>query len=289
VTSLGPETKTPQNTTCKEEENYTKPSKTTLKLPRTNQQQYNQKTHGSGKSPEANPTKGLHRSDQSRAPVTPGQLRMNNTRRSTPPNPTPDLPIRSTNSHKTLGIVGTPHVHSIDKFWSTKTCWNKRNRRIFAKNTTNPRITKTPKSSPFSHRFGRGIKEKRTAKGSCIYPPTNPKEKGLEIAPRKLPKKGSEIHQKGKPGKLKLALRNHTKSSIHTKKVHSRSSFRPIILPSYKISPWSSQASPRNSKGKWKGKIGKQNELGFQEMVAIFSPLGLYGGNQKSKIPLLAN
>jgi hypothetical protein len=31
---------------------------------------------------------------------------MNNTRGSTPPNPTPDLPIRSTNSHKTQNI---PH------------------------------------------------------------------------------------------------------------------------------------------------------------------------------------
>jgi hypothetical protein len=26
-------------------------------------------------------------------------------------------------------------------------------------------------------------------------------------------------------------------------------------------------------------KIGKQNELGFHEMAAILSPLGLYGGN----------
>jgi hypothetical protein len=30
----------------------------------------------------------------------------------------------------------------------------------------------------------------------------------------------------------------------------------------------------------------KANELGFQEMVAILSPLGLYGGNGKSKMPL---
>jgi hypothetical protein len=35
--------------------------------------------------------------------------------------------------------------------------------------------------------------------------------------------------------------------------------------------------------------MAKQNELGFQEMAAILSPLGLYGGNRKSKIPLLAN
>jgi hypothetical protein len=33
----------------------------------------------------------------------------------------------------------------------------------------------------------------------------------------------------------------------------------------------------------------KANELGFQEMAVILSPHGLYGGNQKSKIPLLNN
>jgi hypothetical protein len=65
-----------------------------------------------------------HRLDRSRAPVRPvipGQLGMKNTRVSTPPNPTPDLLIHSTDSHKTLGIVGTPHGHSIAKLWSTKT------------------------------------------------------------------------------------------------------------------------------------------------------------------------
>jgi hypothetical protein len=63
---------------------------------------------------------------------------------------------------------------------------------ISAKNTTNPKPTKTPKSSPFSHGFGRRIKGKRTTKGSCIHPPTNPQENGHEICPRK----GSENHQK---------------------------------------------------------------------------------------------
>jgi hypothetical protein len=32
-------------------------------------------------------------------------------------------------------------------------------------------------------------------------------------------------------------LRNHAESFIHTMKVHTRSSFRPIILLSHKISP----------------------------------------------------
>jgi hypothetical protein len=31
-------------------------------------------------------------------------------------------------------------------------------------------------------------------------PPPNPKEKGLEIAPRKLPRKGSENHEKERTG-----------------------------------------------------------------------------------------
>jgi hypothetical protein len=80
----------------------------------------------------------------------------------------------------------------------------KRNQRNPAKNSSNPRTLETPKSSPFAHRFGRGIKGKRTMKGSCIHPPPNPKEKGLEIAPRKSPRKsprkGSENHQKKQMG-----------------------------------------------------------------------------------------
>jgi hypothetical protein len=33
-------------------------------------------------------------------------------------------------------------------------------------------------------------------------------------------------------------------------------------------------------------KIAKQNELGFQEMAVILSPLVLYGGNGQTKLPL---
>jgi hypothetical protein len=127
-------------------------------------------------------------------------LRMNNTRESTPPNPTPDLPNRSTDLRKTLGIVGTPHGESIAKLSSTKTRQIKRNRRNPAKNSSNPRTPKIPKSSPFTHGFGRGIKGKRTTKGSHIHPPPNPQEKGPEMAPRKPPREGSENHQKERMG-----------------------------------------------------------------------------------------
>jgi hypothetical protein len=49
--------------------------------------------------------------------------------------------------------------------------------------------------------------------------------------------KAPKIIRKENREELKQALRNHAESSIHTMKVHTRSSFCPIILPSHKISP----------------------------------------------------
>jgi hypothetical protein len=150
---------------------------------------------------------------------------MNSTRGSTPPNPNFDLPNRSTDLNKTLGIVGTPHEESIAKILSTKTCHIKRNRRNPAKNTSNPRTPKTPKSSPLTHRFGRGIKGKRTTKASHEFPPSNPQEQGPENTPR-IPPRAPKITTKNNREHNK-ALRNHVESSIHTKEVHTRSSLPP--------------------------------------------------------------
>jgi hypothetical protein len=122
-----------------------------------------------------------------------GMLGMNNTCGSTPPNPTPDLPNLSTVFHKTLGIVGTPHGHSIAKIWSTKTCQNERNRRNPTKNASNPRAKKIPKIEPFCSQIWEGNQRGKNHEGFKHTPPPNPKEKGLEIATRKSPKKGSEI------------------------------------------------------------------------------------------------
>jgi hypothetical protein len=124
---------------------------------------------------------------------------MNSTRGSTPPNPNLDLPNRSTDLNKTLGILGTPHEESIDKFNPTKTRPKRRNRRNPAKNTSNPRTRKTPKSSSFSHRFGRGITTQRITKVPTIFP-SNPQEKGLGNNPKKSPREGSENHHQEQPG-----------------------------------------------------------------------------------------
>jgi hypothetical protein len=131
---------------------------------------------------------------------------MINTCGSTPPNPTPDLPNRSTDLRKTLGIVGTPHVESIAKFLSTKTCQIKSNQRNPAKNFSNPRTPKPPKSSTFTHGFGRGIKGKRTTKGSHVHPPLNPQEKDPENTPRNPPREGSENHNKEQAGTTQPSL-----------------------------------------------------------------------------------
>jgi hypothetical protein len=54
--------------------------------------------------------------------------------------------------------------------------------------------------------LGGESKEKRTMIGSGIHPPTNPQENSLTISPRKSPRKGSENHQKGKPGRTQTSL-----------------------------------------------------------------------------------
>jgi hypothetical protein len=125
---------------------------------------------------------------------------MNSTRGSTPPNPNLDLLNRSTDQNKTLGIIGIPHEESIANFNPTKTCPKRRNRRNPAKSTSNPRTRKTPKSSPFTHGFGRGITAQRTTKDSHKFPPSNPQEKGPENNPTKTPRKGSEKSPPGTTG-----------------------------------------------------------------------------------------
>jgi hypothetical protein len=152
---------------------------------------------------------------------------MNSTRGSTPPNQNFDFPNRSTDLNRTLGIVGTPHEESIAMILSTKTCQIKRNRRNPAKNSSNPKTPKTPKSSPLTHRFGRGIKGKRTTKGSHIFPRQIPKSKVPKTHQENHQKRASKITTKNNREHHNKVLRNHAESSIHTKEVHTRSNLPP--------------------------------------------------------------
>jgi hypothetical protein len=152
---------------------------------------------------------------------------MNNTCGSTPPNPNLDLPNRSTDLNKTLGILGTPHEESIAKFNPTKTYPKRRNRRNPAKNTTNPRTRKTPKLSPFTHGFGRGITAQRTTKGSTHFPHQIPKRKVPKTTQRKHQERAPKITTKNNREQHIRTLRNHAESSIHATKVHTSSSLPP--------------------------------------------------------------
>jgi hypothetical protein len=152
---------------------------------------------------------------------------MNNTRGSTPPNPKLDLPNHSTDFNKTLGISGTPHEKSIAKFNPTKSRPKRRNRRNLAESTSNPRTQETPKTSTFSHGFGRGITAQRTTKGSHKSPPSNPQEKSPETTQRNHRERAPKITTKNNQGKHIQTLRNHAESSIHETKVRTRSSKPP--------------------------------------------------------------
>jgi hypothetical protein len=124
-------------------------------------------------------------------------------------------------------MIGTPHEESIATILSTKTCQIKRNRRNPAKNTSNPRTPKTPKSTPLTHGFGRGITAQRTTKGSHKFPHQIPKIKVPKTLQENHQKRAPKITTKNNRKQHNKALRNHAESSIHAKKVHTRSSLPP--------------------------------------------------------------
>jgi restriction endonuclease Mrr len=155
---------------------------------------------------------------------------MNNTRGSTPPNPNLDLPNRSTDLNKTLGIIETPHEESIAKFNPIETCTKRRNRRNLAKNTSNPRTRKTPKSSPFTQEFGRGITAQRTTKVPTNFPRQIPKSKVPKTTQRNHQERAPKITTKNSREQHIQTLRNYVESSIHATKVHTRSSLPPDHL-----------------------------------------------------------
>jgi hypothetical protein len=163
---------------------------------------------------------------------------MNSTRGSIPPNPNLDLPNRSTELNKTLGIIGTPHEESIAKFNPTKSCPKRRNRRNPAKSTTNPRTQKTPKSSPFTRGFGRGITAQRTTKGSHKFPPSNPQEQGPENSPKKSPREGFDNHHQEQLRTIHPNLEEPRANHLYMQQRFIQGlACCPIIQPSHKISP----------------------------------------------------
>jgi hypothetical protein len=162
---------------------------------------------------------------------------MNSTRGSTPPNPNLDLPNRSTDLCKTLGIVGTPHGESIDKILSTKTCQIKRNLRNPARNSSNPRAPKTPKSIPIT-RIWEGNQRKKNHKGfthiSPIKSPIARSRKHTEKTTKRGLQKSPPRTTGNNTTKPRETMSNHL---YLPRRFIQGLACRPIIQPSHKISP----------------------------------------------------
>jgi hypothetical protein len=152
---------------------------------------------------------------------------MNSTRGSTPPNPNLDLPNRSTNLNKTLGILGTPHEDSIAKFNLTETRQKRRNRRNPAKNTTNPRTRKTQNRAPLLTDLGGESQPKEPRRVPTNFPHQIPDSKVPKTTQRNHQERAPKISTKNNREQHIQTLRNHAESSIHATKVHTRSSLPP--------------------------------------------------------------
>jgi hypothetical protein len=96
-----------------------------------------------------------------------------------------------------------------------------------AKNFSNPRALKTPKSSPLTHGFGRGIKGKKPRRVHTYIPYQIPKSKVQKMHQEIHQERSPKITTKNKREQHNQALRNHAESSIHHKEVHTRSSLSP--------------------------------------------------------------
>jgi hypothetical protein len=121
-------------------------------------------------------------------------------------------------------MIGTPHEESIAMILSTETCQIKRNRRNPAKSSSNPRTPKNPKSSPLTHGFGRGITAQRTTRVPKNFPHQIPKIKVLKTPQENHQERALKITTNNNREQHHKVLRNHVESSIHAKKVHTRSS-----------------------------------------------------------------
>jgi 2-oxoglutarate dehydrogenase complex dehydrogenase (E1) component-like enzyme len=85
--------------------------------------------------------------------------------------------------------------------------------------------------------LGGESKGKEPRRAQTYIPHQIPKRKASKSLQENRQEKALTIIKKENREELNEALRNHAESSIHTVKVHTRYSFRSIILPSHNISP----------------------------------------------------
>jgi hypothetical protein len=117
-------------------------------------------------------------------------------------------------------------------------------------------------------------KGKEPRRVHAYIPHQIPKRKASKSLQENCQEKAPKITKKNEREQHIQALRNHAESFIHHKEVHTRSSLLPDH-PSLSQDLTMKISSPIEILLE----IRKPNELGFQELAAILSPLGLYGSN----------
>jgi hypothetical protein len=124
-------------------------------------------------------------------------------------------------------MPGSPHGRPLPQRNCTETLSIMGNRKARDQTSRTRAPTKTTKSESFPRVWRGKVTKKRGTMSSCVTPTPNPAKKRLQNSATKIPRKGSENHKKGKTTETTKALRNHVESSIHTMKVHTRSSMPP--------------------------------------------------------------
>jgi hypothetical protein len=107
------------------------------------------------------------------------------------------------------------------------------------------RTRKTTKSKSIKESSWGKFTSQRGTRSSYVTPNKNPTRNLPQNSDKKITRKRSENHQRGKRERQHKTLRNHAKSSIHTMKVHTRSSLPPDHPTLSLDRTWSTQASPR--------------------------------------------
>jgi hypothetical protein len=141
--------------------------------------------------------------------------------------PSSDLPNHSTDCSETSGIVGLPPIQPLPQRNRPESFRIKSNRRNCLSRTRTRPTRKTTKSSPIQGRFGGKVTGQRGTRSSYVTPNKIPK-KSFSKLHQEITTKSSENHHKEGREKHFTTLRNHAESSIHTMKVHTRSSIPPI-------------------------------------------------------------
>jgi hypothetical protein len=126
-----------------------------------------------------------------------------------------------------LGIIGTPQEESIAKFNPTKLVQKGGIKEIPPRTPLTLELRKPQNRAPLLTDLGGKSRPKEPRRVPTNFPHQIPKSKFPKTPQEKHQKKAPKITTKNNREQHNKDLRNHAESSIHTTKVHTRSSLPP--------------------------------------------------------------